>query len=57
MPRWLEKAKGMETSNRAQKRKLDTAKTNLKPPLCSTPEGRVSTARWNLKGLRRSTGP
>jgi len=21
------------------------------------PEGRVSTARWNPKGLRRSTGP
>ncbi len=23
----------------------------------STPEGRVSTARWNPKGMRRSTGP
>jgi hypothetical protein len=23
----------------------------------SASEGRVSTARWNLKGLRRSTGP
>jgi hypothetical protein len=25
--------------------------------ICSTPEGRVSTVRWNPKGLRRSTGP
>ena len=24
---------------------------------CSTPEGRVSIARWNPKGMRRSTGP
>jgi hypothetical protein len=24
---------------------------------CSTSEGRVSTARWNPKGMRRSTGP
>jgi hypothetical protein len=23
----------------------------------STPEGRVSTVRWNPKGMRRSTGP
>ena len=33
MPRWPEKAEGMERSKRAQKRKLDTAKTDLKPPL------------------------
>src|ERR1700739_204888 len=32
-PRWPEKAEGMETSKRARKRKLDTAKTDLKPPL------------------------
>jgi hypothetical protein len=32
-------------------------KTDLKPPLSGTPEGRVSTARWNWKGMRRSTGP
>jgi len=33
MPRWLEKVEGMETSNRARKRKLDTAKTDLEPLL------------------------
>src|SRR6266404_5614625 len=32
-PRWPEKAEGMERSKRARKRKLDTAKTDLKPPL------------------------
>jgi hypothetical protein len=32
-------------------------KADLKPPFRSTPEGRVSIARWNLKGLRRSIGP
>ena len=32
-PRWPEKAEGMETSKLARKRKLDTAKTDLKPPL------------------------
>src|SRR6202140_1437707 len=55
MPRWPEQAEGMETPTRARRRKLDTAKADLKPP--STPEGRVSIARWNPKGLRRSTGP
>jgi hypothetical protein len=24
---------------------------------CDTPEGRVSIARWNPKGMRRSAGP
>ena len=38
-------------------RKLDTAKADLKPPLCSFPEGRVSAVRRNPKGMRRSTGP
>jgi hypothetical protein len=32
-PRWPEKVEGMETSKRARRRKLDTAKTDLKPPL------------------------
>ncbi len=45
----------METPTRARRRKLETAKADLEPP--STPEGRVSIARWNPKGLRRSTGP
>src|ERR1700675_4605633 len=33
IPRWPEKAEGMETSKRARRRKLDPAKTDLKPPL------------------------
>src|SRR5262249_39237944 len=40
----------------ARRRKPDTAKADLKPPL-RQPEGRVSTARGNPKGMRRSTGP
>ncbi len=34
-----------------------TAKADLKPPLAVIPEGRVSIARWNPKGMRSSTGP
>ena len=48
---------GMEKPKRARKRKLDTAKADLEPPLAVAPEGRVSIARWNPKGMRRSTGP
>jgi len=29
------------------------AKADLKPPVCSSPEGRVSIVRWNPKGMRR----
>jgi hypothetical protein len=47
----------MEKPKRARMRKLDTAKVNLKPLPCSTPEDRVSIVRWNPKGMRRSTGP
>src|SRR5258706_11973949 len=32
-PRWPEKVEGMERSKRARRQKLDTAKTDLKPPL------------------------
>src|ERR1035438_4455002 len=32
-PRWPENAEGMERSKRARRRKLETAKTDLKPPL------------------------
>src|SRR5215471_3254709 len=32
------------------------AKADLKPPACSSPEGRVSIVRWNPKGMGRSTG-
>src|SRR4030065_417945 len=48
---------GREKPNRARRRKPDTAKANLKPSSSITPEGRVSIARWNPKGMRRSTGP
>ena len=47
----------MEKPKRARRRKLDTAKADLEPLLVVTPEGRVSIARWNPKGMRRSTGP
>jgi hypothetical protein len=40
----------METSKRARKRKPDTAKANLKPLLCSTPEGRESTREVESEG-------
>src|SRR3954462_13916965 len=33
MPRWPKREEGMETSKRARRRKLDTAKTDLEPPL------------------------
>ena len=44
----------MEKSKRARKRKPDTAKADLKPTACRSPEGRVSIVRWNPKGMRRS---
>jgi hypothetical protein len=47
----------METPKRARKRKLDTAKADLKPPLAVAPEGRVSIVSGIRKGMRRSTGP
>ena len=42
----------MEKPTRARKRKPDTAKVNLKPSPCKSPEGRVSTVR----GIRRACG-
>lgn len=47
----------MEKSKRARRRKLETAKADLKPSSVGTPEGRVSIVKWNPKGMRRSTGP
>ena len=47
----------MEKPKRARRRKPDTAKADLEPLSCSTSEGRVSIARWDPKGMRRSTGP
>ena len=34
MPRWPEREEGMEKPKRARRRKPDTAKADLKPPLC-----------------------
>ena len=56
MPRWPGEQEGMEKSKRARRRKPDTAKTDLKPIAQSNPEGRVSGAILNPKGLRRSIG-
>jgi hypothetical protein len=52
-----ERRKVLEKSKRARRRKPDTAKADLEPPSCNSLEGRVSIARWNPKGMRRSTGP
>jgi len=41
---------------RARRRKPDIDKVDLEP-LFRDPEGRVSTARWNPKGMRRNIGP
>jgi len=46
----------MEKSKRARRRKPDTAKTDLEPVARHIPEGRVSGAIRNPKGLRRSIG-
>jgi hypothetical protein len=51
-----ERRKVLEKSKRARRRKPDTAKADLEPPSCNSLEGRVSIARWNPKGMRRSTG-
>ena len=48
---------GMEKPKRARRRKPDTAKADLQPPLAVALEDRVSIVRWNPKGMRRSTGP
>jgi serine/threonine protein kinase len=41
----------------ALKAKAGYGQDGPKAAACCTPEGRVSTVRWNPKGLRRSTGP
>ena len=50
------RVEGMEKPKRAQRRKPDTAKADLKHRSV-VPEGRVSAVRRNPKGMRRSTGP
>jgi len=52
-----ERAGGMVNPTRARRRKPETAKGDLKPPLGRSSEGRVSTVRWNPKGMRSRTGP
>ena len=47
----------MERPKRARRGKPETAKVDLEPVPCSSLEGRVSTAKWNRKGMRRSAGP
>src|SRR5260370_36620481 len=60
-PRWPEKAEGMERSKRARKRKLDTAKTDLKPPLAvlrragCPPRGGIRRACGEVPGRNRAT--
>src|SRR5271166_6192261 len=46
----------MEKPKRARRRKPDTAKADLKPAARNVPEGRVSGAIRNPKGMRRSIG-
>ena len=46
----------METSKRARKRKPGYSQDGPGAAACRTPEGRVSTVRWNPKGMRRSAG-
>ena len=48
---------GMENLNGHEGESRIQTKADLEPPISSTPEGRVSIVRWNLKGLRRSIGP
>jgi hypothetical protein len=45
----------MEKPKRARRRKLETEQGGPEA-VTQLPEGRVSIARWNPKGMRRSTG-
>ena len=55
MPHWPKCRQAWQMPKRARRRKLDTAKAELEPPT-DTLEGRAPTARWGLKGMRRTTG-
>jgi hypothetical protein len=46
----------MEKPKRARKRKPETSQGGPEATNLQSPEGRVSIARWNPKGMRRSTG-
>jgi len=56
MPHRPKRQEGMETSKRARRRKLDTAKGDLEPPAQLSLEGRAPLVREGLKGLRSTTG-
>jgi hypothetical protein len=58
MPRWPGNAdKGDPKRARSWKRRKQPREELSAHSVERQPEGRVSTVRWNLKGLRRSTGP
>ena len=58
MPRWPGCADKRDPQRaRSWKRRKQPRKELSWRTAGKQPEGRVSTARWNLKGLRRSTGP
>jgi hypothetical protein len=47
----------MEKPKRARRRKPETDQGGPGATDWISSEGRVSTVRWNPKGMRRSTGP
>jgi hypothetical protein len=47
----------MEKPKRARKRKPENSQGGPEAIPCKAPEDRVSTVRWNPKGMRRNTGP
>ena len=55
MPHWPKCRQVVQMPKRARRRKPDTAKAKLEPAT-ETLEGRAPTARWGLKGMRRTTG-
>jgi hypothetical protein len=50
------RVEGMERPERARRRKPETDQCGPGAAAPQFPEGRVSIARWNPKGMRRSTG-
>ena len=52
----ISKRGGMEKPKRARRRKPETDQGGPGAAAPQYPEGRVSIARWNPKGMRRSTG-
>ena len=54
IPRWPGGVEGMEKPKRARRRKPDTDQGGPEAAAPQFPEGRVSIARWNPKGMRSS---